>query len=377
MGDLLVECPIHLDAVSINDILVFKCGHGFCEPCLEEHSAHHGRSHLSCPTCRKPIRKKEAISLFLSPAQPSTGTQSTSRPTTEAAHTRLLRELNEAKAAHANCSYQFIELHDEIDTLRRDGAHQKQTTQLLRGRYELLEERLAREADNAARAKEESNRMKEEVTKLQVENLKTSRALEQAMKDVQIQVERVKQFQGFIAQYKHKCNLEKKKRKAMENANRELLSKREDDSLMVVDANAPDMLHQDEPDFGWLDEACDMKGDRLSVPDDEEFEMEKENEDEVQLVDPNPKGKERETLVHVPSARFSSDWNLGPGTLIGSPSGITRKRRQVGGSKIVKVKMPAGAGTRKMVRSPLAFDGLGRVKGAIALGSRQKLNSKN
>ena len=62
---------------------------------------------------------------------------------------------------------------------------------------------------------------------------------------------------------------------------------------MVVDANAPDMLHQDEPDFGWLDEACDMKGDRLSVPDDEKFEMEKENEDEVQLVDPNPKSKER------------------------------------------------------------------------------------
>ena len=168
---------------------------------------------------------------------------------------------------------------------------------------------------------------------------------------------------------------------------------------MVVDANAPDMLHQDEPDFGWLDEACDMKGDRLSVPDDEEFEMEKENEDEVQLVDPNVMGKERvsgsdseegrtmdsmqyslrpqENLAHVPSARFSSDWNLGPGTLIGSSSGITRKRRQVGGSKIVKVKMPAGAGTRKMVRSPLAFDGLGRVKGAIALGSRQKLNSKN
>ena len=26
MADLLVECPIHLDAVSINDILVFKCG---------------------------------------------------------------------------------------------------------------------------------------------------------------------------------------------------------------------------------------------------------------------------------------------------------------------------------------------------------------
>jgi hypothetical protein len=62
---------------------------------------------------------------------------------------------------------------------------------------------------------------------------------------------------------------------------------------MVVDTNAPDMLHQDGPDFGWLDEACKVKGDQLTVPGDEDFEFEKESEDEVQLSNPNTKGKRR------------------------------------------------------------------------------------
>lgn len=115
-----------------------------------------------------------------------------------------MRELKEATAAHANCSGQFIDLQREISALRQDGAHYNQTIQHLRGRYELLEERLAKEADNSARAREESDRMREEVTKLQVENHKISKALEQALKDVQVQLERVKQFQGYIERYKHK-----------------------------------------------------------------------------------------------------------------------------------------------------------------------------
>jgi hypothetical protein len=180
-------------------------GHGFCEPCLEEHFAHHGQSsNLSCPTCRKPVRRKEAFPLFLAPAQSSTGSHGISHPTAEAAHTRSIRELKEVKAAHANCSGRFIGLQHEIDTLRRDDAHHHQTILHLRDRCELLEGRLAKEADNSARAREESNRMKEDVTKLQVENHKTSRALEQSLKDVQVQLDRVKLFQGYIEQYKHK-----------------------------------------------------------------------------------------------------------------------------------------------------------------------------
>ncbi|KAI9464704.1 hypothetical protein HD554DRAFT_2121081 [Boletus coccyginus] len=341
MDDLLIECPIHLDAVSINDILVFRCGHGFCEPCLEEHFSHGQSSRVSCPTCRKPIRRKEAVPLFLAPAQP-TGTQigAGSSQTADAARTRLIRELKEAKATHADCPGRFIGLHHEIEILRRDAAHHNQTIHQL-------------QANNAARAREESSRMKEEMTKLQVESHKTSRALEQALKEVQVQVERVKLFQGYIEQYKHKCNLEKKKRKAIESANHHLLPRKEEDSLMVVDANAPDVLHPDGPDFGWLDEACQVKGDILTLPDDEDLELEK---DEVQLSDPSIKGKQR----------FSSDWNLGLDALGGTSSGRSRKRghgsRQVGGSKIVKVKMPVRVGTH-----PLALDGKWP----------QKLNSKN
>jgi len=165
---------------------------------------------------------------------------------------------------------------------------------------------------------------------------------------------------------------------------------------MVVDANAPDVLHPAGPDFGWLDEACQVKGDLLTLPD-EDLEFEKESEDEVQLIDPSIKGKQRVSRsdleegstegstwypLHlqddqVPGLppQFSSDWNLGLDALGGTSSGRSRKRghgsRQVGGSKIVKVKMPQ-VGTH-----PLAIDRRGRIKGAVALGSRQKLNAKN
>lgn len=49
---------------------------------------------------------------------------------------------------------------------------------------------------------------------------------------------------------------------------------------MVVDSNAPDVLCQNGPEFGWLDEACKVKGDQLAVSDDEEMVSEKEGEDD-------------------------------------------------------------------------------------------------
>lgn len=167
---------------------------------------------------------------------------------------------------------------------------------------------------------------------------------------------------------------------------------------MVVDANAPDLLHQDRSDFGWLDEACKVKGDQLSISDDVDSELEKGSEDEVQLNDSNSKGKQRVSSSDLEggsmqysqhlqedqapvSLRFNSDWNLGLDALAGPSSRIIQKRthgsRQVGGSKLVKVKMPVGAGTHKLVGGPLAIDRKGYIKGAVALGPRQKFNSKN
>lgn len=189
---------------------------------------------------------------------------------------------------------------------------------------------------------------------------------------------------------------------------------------MVVDANAPDVLHQDGPDFAWLDKACKVRGDPYSIPGDEDLESENESDDEMLLNDAATKGKERvsrsddEILLsdadtkgkervsrrdieeesisdsvqyspHLqapgPPLQFHSDWNLGLDTLAGPSSGISRQQkhgsRQVGGSRVVKVKVPVGGETRKLVGGPLAIDRQGRTKGLVALGSRQKLNSKN
>ena len=182
-------------------------GHGFCEPCLEEHFAHRGQSSLSCPSCRKPVRRREAFPLFLAPGQPSSGSQTQgSRSTTDAAHTRLTRELQEAKAAHANCSGRIHELQDRIDILEHDSDHHHQTIQLLRDRFGSVKERLTAEALKSAHAKEELVRFREEVKKLLVENHKASRDRDHALKELQAERERVKLLQGYNEQYKHKVS---------------------------------------------------------------------------------------------------------------------------------------------------------------------------
>lgn len=81
-----------------------------------------------------------------------------------------------------------------------------------------------------------------------------------------------------------------------------------------------------------------------------------------------------------PGPPLQFDWNLRQEALAGPSSGIIRKQRhgskQVGGSRIIKVKMPVGGGGHK-VGGPLAIDRHGRINGLVALGPRQKLNSKN
>lgn len=91
----------------------------------------------------------------------------------------------------------------------------------------------------------------------------------------------------------------------------------------------------------------------------------------------------QEDQIPGPPFQFRSDWNIGLEASAGPSSGITRRQRhdskQVGGSRIVKVKMPVrpGVGTHKPTGGPLVIDRRGRIKGTVALGPRQKLNSKN
>ncbi|KIJ65514.1 hypothetical protein HYDPIDRAFT_110611 [Hydnomerulius pinastri MD-312] len=227
----------------------------------------------------------------------------------------------------------------------------------------------------------------------------------------------------FILQYE----LEKRKKKALQNQFRQPPPKTEDESLLVIDPNAPDALHADGPDFGWLDEACEVKGDRLDVTDEEDSEAEeRESDDELYLSSSRKdKGKQkaqwrdvdmenvgdrdrplphdRENRAGKPLARFHSDWSIGGEPIAGPSTGVPKKRKHgdnlPGGSKFFKVKTDVG--TRKVEAAsssqqkppsntvgtkatrqeklpfPLAVDRLGHVKGIVTVGSRRKLNSKN
>ncbi|KAF8839014.1 hypothetical protein BDN67DRAFT_1070372 [Paxillus ammoniavirescens] len=480
MDDLFVECPIHLDAVSINDILVLKCGHGFCEPCLDAIFAHRARTNeTTCPTCRKPIKRRDAFPLFLAPAKPFTQPRRSSLPPTasprhsppsididliasdvegsaldiisqlkeknrsfasenrtlktrlrneqrvaETLRLQLIEDLEEARETHAACSTRYTALQDEFNALRDDDAQHRYTIQNIRAQNGTLETQLVKAGESSARAWKDNDKMREEVMKLLAENQKAAKALEQARKEAQEELQRAKAFRGYMEGYKRKWELEKKKRKALEIANRRSPPKTEDESLVVVDTNAPDVLQNvDGPDFGWLDEACEVKGDRLDISDEEAPEA--ESEDELQLSTRSGKGKQkahwkdvnmesvgdwerplphdRDDRALKPLAQFSSDWSLVPEGLAGPSLGVTKKRKQddyrAGGSKIFKVKMGTGArqggsassselkpsgamSDAKATRQerlpfPLIVDRRGHVRGAVTLGSRQKLSSKN
>ncbi|KIK75180.1 hypothetical protein PAXRUDRAFT_835765 [Paxillus rubicundulus Ve08.2h10] len=482
MDDLLVVCPIHLDAVSINNILVLKCGHGFCEPCLDAIFAHRARTNgITCPTCRKPIKRRDAIALFLASAKPSTQPRlpspppvAPSRPSSpdididliasgaegsasdlisqlkeknrsfasenrtlktrlcneqrvaEALRLQLINDLEGVRETHAAFSIRYTALQDEFSALRDDDAQHRYTIQNLRAQNGTLETRLVKAEESAARAWKDNEKTREEVMKLLAENQKAAKALEQARKEAQEELQRAKTFREYMERYKRRCELEKKKRKALEIANRRPPPKIEDESLVVVDANAPDALQNvDGPDFGWLDEACEVKGDRLDVSDEETSEGEKESDDELRLNARSDKGKQKahwrdlnmesvgdweRPLPHdrddrslKPLTRFPSDWSLVPEVLAGSSLGVTRKRKQddsrAGGSKFFKVKMGADtlqggsapsseqklsgamsgakATRRERFPFPLVVDRRGHIRGAVTLGSRQKLNSKN
>ncbi|KAF9233462.1 hypothetical protein BU15DRAFT_80071 [Melanogaster broomeanus] len=285
----------------------------------------------------------------------------------EASRLQLVDDLEDARATHASCSTLRAALQDEVEILRRKDSEHNHGIQNLRAQFEILDKRFRKDAESSARILEENDKIREEVMKLRAENHKAVKALEQARKELQEELQRGTLYKGCIERYKRKCDLEKKKRKALENAHRRSPHKIEDEALVVVDANAPDEING--PDFRWLDEACEVKGDRLDVTDEENSEVE-ESEDELQLGSSRrDKGKQkaygREVDVDVgdrerplphdrdehakPLARFSSDWSLGQGQVLAGPtSGVAKKRKQLGdnragGSKFFKVKTEAGA----------------------------------
>lgn len=181
----------------------------------------------------------------------------------------------------------------------------------------------------------------------------------------------------------------------------------EDESLIVIDANQPDHLGPDDLDCAWLEEACAVKGDRLDTVDEDTHSEpdEKESEDDVPSGLFDKKGKRKSTWgrdvddrerplpadrgysPQKPLARFPSEWNFD-----GQSLGTSKKRKRPPGSGIYTVKQRTRSAKASSShpnasvhssdklgasRFPLEIDRDGHVRGAVVLGSRQKLHSKN
>jgi len=214
---------------------------------------------------------------------------------------------------------------------------------------------------------------------------------------------------------------ERKKWQALENENKELRRAPtvEDESLIVIDANQPDHLAQNDPDCAWLDDACALKGDRLDIVDEDTnsepdervseadvssgvADIERKQKvtwREIENVDDRerPLPADRGNIPRKSLTRFPSDWSFEPD--VGRPLGSSKKRKHTGdnqpaGSELYKVKLKTrsenGSSHRQSLNAtvhpsdkcskpplPLSVDRDGRVKGAVVLGSRRKLNSRN
>ncbi|KIM68274.1 hypothetical protein SCLCIDRAFT_20655 [Scleroderma citrinum Foug A] len=314
MDEIQVECPIHLDSVSLKHILAFKCGHGFCTTCLDAHFAHRS-SGIVCPTCRKPVKRKDAFPLFLSPARFASQSRPpsspppipTSRPGSPAAGIDLtscddeassinsrLRERNIAltceigslvtrlrRAEEAEENIQrfhevYVDAHQRLErdnsTLRRkcNGLQEERDclrheNVQLRGDYASLKELCTKKEEFSARLSDEKERLKEDLVKVKVELQKASTAKNQAVEEAREERRRVGEFQSHCEKLKKKVASERKKWQVLENENKELRRAPtvEDESLIVIDANQSDHLAQNDPDCSWLDNARALEGDRL------------------------------------------------------------------------------------------------------------------
>ncbi|KAL4062569.1 hypothetical protein J3A83DRAFT_4417908 [Scleroderma citrinum] len=348
MTQIQVQCPIHLDSVPLKQIHVFKCGHGFCIPCLNAHFAQRSGGIL-CPTCRKPIKRRDAFPLYLEPARsmtqfhpPSSPLIPTSRASSPSAvidlttfddetssdisqlreknrvlilevrsfETRLRRAHVRAEVAeeslerfetiydrHMNTRQDLerenLTLKSQLDGLQLECSRLGQVIVHLKGQNESLEKRCKRGEELSARLSGETERLEEDLAKLKAELQKASATKNQALKEAQEERDRVKVFEGRCQRFKQQLELKKKKRKALKNENKQLQPSPtvEDESLVVINANQPDRLGQNKPGTTWLEDACLVRGDRLDI--DDEITHSEQSDDDVPSGLPDIKGKQR------------------------------------------------------------------------------------
>ncbi|KAH7890892.1 hypothetical protein F5I97DRAFT_101912 [Phlebopus sp. FC_14] len=262
MDDLLIECPIHLDTVSIKDVLVFKCGHGFCASCLDAHFSSHMRmAGTTCPTCRKPVKRKDAFPIFLAPARPLTQARLASSPppiassragspqvdidltlsdaedvvsiasfkaktrslvleirslttrlraaqnrvqSVETSHLQLQAEHDALRKSHTDTGLVLLAIQEEHARLKEAEIRKEAEVRSLRDQCEMLEKRRTKEAEISAHAWEENEKMNEEVKKMRAESQKAMKAKTQAEKDAAHWKESANYFEKCVQKYKGK-----------------------------------------------------------------------------------------------------------------------------------------------------------------------------
>ena len=220
--------------------------------------------------------------------------------------------------------------------------------------------------------------------------------------------------------YKRKCDALRQK---LDNLQRiqQIFEDPEDQSLLVVDRDAPDKLEH-AGDEDWLDEVCDVRGDRLDVDSDDIDDSGKENIHEVQpgltrrateSGDEEDRDRPLPEDRPLPTRHFTSEWNLeGDSTgLHGKKKRKTQEDAVMGAppGKLVKVSLTRGkaragkerdntrlhypssskqmlgrsssAGRAPVPTSkfppPLDLDARGHVKGAVRLGSRRRMDKSS
>ncbi|KAG2075589.1 hypothetical protein BDR04DRAFT_1091090 [Suillus decipiens] len=474
--ELLVECSIHLDGVPLKDVRLFKCGHGFCNTCIEN-LFQAGPPPFKCPTCRKRIQRKDAFQIFLNPHRSLTqsGTQSTLRDSGVDIDTmtfsddsestiervsnlrkktrenvaelqrlnkqleRLQRNLLHANEGRDDLHDQLQELQREHDLLQVQHADLKSTCtthenerrkverslSVLQKKYEVAEsaEQMWKEKCKAAqRDARDARKDKEEVDKYMKELAEREREFEHRAHRNKVAYDK---YKGKYEALKEENARLQKIQQTAENP--------EEQSLLVIDRNAPDRLER-VADEDWLDELCEVRGDNLDdVDSDYGNESSKENDDEWEEYQPGPsrgstwlRGRRATESVddherplpedrpYRPAVNFTSDWNLQrDGTGHNKVAKANKRKNEEDAvmgarpSKVVKISLqPArlakgkgrateerggmrplssstqipGSPLRKVSTSksktdlPIKLDAMGRLMGVAVLGSRRKFD---
>lgn len=476
--ELLVECSIHLDSVPLKDVRLFKCGHGFCNTCIEN-LFQAGPPPFKCPTCRKRIQRKDAFQIFLNPHQSLTqsSAQSPRRdsdvdiditlsddPDSTIERVSSLRKKTREHAAELQrlnkrlqrLQRNLLSANEERDELDEQHQDLQREYDLLHAQHDDLKgictthENERRKAERSFSVLQEKYKVTESAEQMWKEKCKTAqrdardarKEKEELSKGMKELAERTRDFEHRAHRNKVAYDKYKGKYEALKEENARLQKIQqigenpEEQSLLVVDRNAPDKFER-AVDEDWLDDVCQVRGDNLDdVDSDYGNESSKENEDEWEEHQPGPshgvtwlRGRRATESVddrerplpqdrpNRPAVSFVSDWNLKSDSAGHKKVAKTNKRKNeedaimgARSAKVVKISLqptrpakgkgrateergdarPLSSSTQMpgspLRRAPVAksktdlpikLDAMGRLMGVAVLGSRRKFDKNS